>query len=549
MTSSLISSNTVIWEGENIPCISLCTGDTISVVFKKLADEICELVDNINNISNLNISSATLTIDEDCLNLNAQNTVQSVINAIIEKLCVLEDNIPAPNQTYIYPGCSNTSQTSYQLQAYLTELANKICTLNTITSTINTQITSLQAAINNLQTAVNTPTSLPTITIASTCLLNNQNVALNSFLSSFETAFCELRNLVGTTSQINSAINSCLTGISPLLNQSGTFSTVSGWQSNPTSLAQSVNNLWLVVCNLHSAVSHILETCCCDVSGNCDQINYAFQVSETNGSLQVTFSGLIVPAPFNAATGWNIQFSQGSLISTKYVTSTPPISNNNNISTVWTIPAAWTGSQINVTVNFAFQSSAPTVVECAQSISQVFQRPHNGHTIGTGQTAQTINCDSVTATPAAGIDSNGNNMGTITVSIPDQSMASSVTIIVKESSTTRYNQNFNFSSSGTSIVQTISLPPGTYSVEIHYDQHLTNHVTCTKSVTVPYCCSQYTIINQTGGSASWTYTNCLGNSATASPSNNNSMTVCSRTYPTGPTLVYRSSFTCSCTSS
>lgn len=548
MTSSLISSNTVIWEGENIPCISLCTGDTISVVFKKLADEICELVNNINNISNLNISLATLTINNDCLNLNAQNTVESVINAIIEKLCVLEDNIPAPNQTYTYPNCGNTPST-YELQSYLTELANKICNLNTTTSTIDTQITSLQAAINNLETAVNTPAPSPAITIASTCLFNSQSVTLNSFLSSFETAFCELRNLVGTTSQINSAINSCLTGNSLLLNQSGTFSTLSGWQSNPTSLAQSVNNLWLVVCNLHSAVSHILETCCCDTSGNCDQINYAFQVSEDNGSLKVTFSGLIVPAPFNAATGWNIQFSQGSLTSTAYVTSTLPIFANNSIITVWTIPAAWTGPQINVTINFAFQSSAPTVVECAQSISLVFQRPHNGHTIGTGPTAQTINCDLVTATPAAGIDSNGNNMGTITVSIPDQSMASSVTIIVKESSTIKYNQTFNFSSSGTSIVQTISLPPGTYSVEIHYDQHLTNHVTCTKSVIVPYCCFQYTIINQTGGSASWNYTDCSGSSTSVSPAQNDQITVCSRTYPTGPTLVYRSSYTCSCTSS
>lgn len=549
MTSSLISSNTVIWEGENIPCISLCTGDTISVVFKKLADEICELVDNINNISNLNISLATLTIDADCLTTG--NTVESVINAIIEKLCALEDNIPAPNQTYTYPNCGNTPST-YELQSYLTELANKICTLNTTTSTIDTQIANLQAAISNLQTTVNTPTSLPTITIASTCLFNSQNVALNSFLSSFETAFCELRNLVGTTSQINSAINSCLTGTSPLLNQSGNFSTLSGWQSTPTSLAQSVNNLWLVVCNLHSAVSHILETCCCDTSGNCENINYAFQVSEDNGNLQVAFSGLIVPAPFNAATGWNIQFSQGSLTSTAYPTSTFPISANNSISTSWTIPTAWTGPQINVTVNFAFQSSAPTVVECAQSISQVFQRPHSGNTIGTGPTAQTINCDSVTATPAAGIDSNGNNMGTITVSVPNEPMANSVTIIVKESNTIKYNQTFNFSSSGTSIVQTISLPPGTYSVEIHYDQHLTTHVTCTKSVTVPHCCSEYTIINTTGGSNTWTYIDCSGNSATASPNNNSQETVCARTLPIGSPhsgTVYRSSFTCSCTSS
>ena len=42
------SSNCVIWQGPNIPCIKLCTGDTISDVVYKLATELCTVLDTLN---------------------------------------------------------------------------------------------------------------------------------------------------------------------------------------------------------------------------------------------------------------------------------------------------------------------------------------------------------------------------------------------------------------------------------------------------------------------------------------------------------------------
>ena len=42
-----VSSNCVIWQGPDIPCITLCRGDSISDVTYKLATELCTLVDQL----------------------------------------------------------------------------------------------------------------------------------------------------------------------------------------------------------------------------------------------------------------------------------------------------------------------------------------------------------------------------------------------------------------------------------------------------------------------------------------------------------------------
>ena len=41
------TSNCVIWQGPDIPCLDLCKGDTISDVVYKLATEFCEITDSL----------------------------------------------------------------------------------------------------------------------------------------------------------------------------------------------------------------------------------------------------------------------------------------------------------------------------------------------------------------------------------------------------------------------------------------------------------------------------------------------------------------------
>ena len=55
-----ISSNCVIWQGPNISCLDLCTGDTISVVIATLAEKICDIIQGAVNIETVSYTHLTL---------------------------------------------------------------------------------------------------------------------------------------------------------------------------------------------------------------------------------------------------------------------------------------------------------------------------------------------------------------------------------------------------------------------------------------------------------------------------------------------------------
>jgi len=58
---SPISSNCVIWQGPDIPCIKLCTGDTVSDIVFKLATELCTIMDTLD-IKNYDLSCFDLAV-------------------------------------------------------------------------------------------------------------------------------------------------------------------------------------------------------------------------------------------------------------------------------------------------------------------------------------------------------------------------------------------------------------------------------------------------------------------------------------------------------
>lgn len=78
------SSNCVVWEGPDIPCLKLCNGDTISDVVYKLAKDYCEFKESLN-IEHLDIS--------DLLSACGTNTPQPQEKSIIKILEIIIDKI------------------------------------------------------------------------------------------------------------------------------------------------------------------------------------------------------------------------------------------------------------------------------------------------------------------------------------------------------------------------------------------------------------------------------------------------------------------------
>jgi hypothetical protein len=84
-----ISSNQVIWDGPDIPCIDLCKGDTVTEVVYKLANELCKVVEDLN----------PTTYNLECLDLDECEdiTFQQLFQTIITTLFCGESPIPPSN--------------------------------------------------------------------------------------------------------------------------------------------------------------------------------------------------------------------------------------------------------------------------------------------------------------------------------------------------------------------------------------------------------------------------------------------------------------------
>jgi hypothetical protein len=83
---SPVSSNCVVWEGPDMPCIKLCKGDSVSDAVAALANELCSLLDSLNATS----------YDTTCLSLSKQpQTTHDLIQTLIDKICAIS-KAPGP---------------------------------------------------------------------------------------------------------------------------------------------------------------------------------------------------------------------------------------------------------------------------------------------------------------------------------------------------------------------------------------------------------------------------------------------------------------------
>lgn len=166
----VLSSQCVIWDGPDIPCINLCHGDSVEKVIYELATELCRILDL------LNIS----TLDLSCFYENGcgPTDVNQLLQFILNKLCELSEDLEDLTENGFEFNCNllsncrvNVSCDSGQenlLPIYsstgpnaLSYFANQICDIlddiqdiqNDITL-INQQITAINTTITNLQTTI-----------------------------------------------------------------------------------------------------------------------------------------------------------------------------------------------------------------------------------------------------------------------------------------------------------------------------------------------------------------------------------------------------------
>ena len=258
-TCNPISSNCVIWQGPDIPCIKLCKGDTVSDVVFKLATELCEILDTLD-VQNYDIS---------CFNINAcaPQNFQQLIQLIIDKICELQDVTPSPVPgDGGCPDCLVTVASCFedtfpsgnaQLIDYAQEIASRICSITLQVTALQTAVSILDGKVAVLESYFPLPTPAEVEIIPAVCLgIGSADTPVSIVVSALQALFCSLLNVTGDDIELyNAIISQCVTDADPRKDGGGPMSSIPGWNTSPvTTIAQSITNLWLSVCDLRALV-------------------------------------------------------------------------------------------------------------------------------------------------------------------------------------------------------------------------------------------------------------------------------------------------------
>jgi len=301
-----ISSNCVVWQGPDIPCINICTGDTVSDVVAKLATELCTVLDQ-TSLTNLDLS---------CLNLNSQDVptdFSELQQLIIDEICSLGGRCTAleggggsggssSTVTATLPSClryydlQNDWITVLPIDEYAELVAAEVCKLISTVINHTSTLVSHDTRITALENATSTGSTIPQVT--PNCILPSVLTDIDDVVEALEEQFCTLRTVTGTSTELLASTTYQCPGLNVdnRLAGTGTMSTVEGWNSNPTTLAQSLTNMWLTICDIRAAVKTIQTTCC---NTTCDDILFTFAGTLSVSTLTLNFNGSSAPVGFD----------------------------------------------------------------------------------------------------------------------------------------------------------------------------------------------------------------------------------------------------------
>jgi len=368
-----ISSNCVIWQGPDIECIKLCKGDTISDVVFKLATELCTIMDE------LKITSYDLS----CFNIAGcdPKDFQALLQFLINKICALENCCATvaengsstsngsvavvPVSGINCPDCiTPIAPVFYFVDAY----GNEITTmqLSDYVYTIGTKVQDVVAQAGIVNEALVTQSlrigavedePVPTFTIPTvipTCVLPSVPTEVQIVVTALEQEFCLLEGATGTASELYVAINQQCAGLasSTVLGPGGgPMSAILGWVNPVNNLADSLNNMWLTICDIRAAIQTIQANCC---PSGCDGILLTIQAVITAPTTLTIYITGTIPSAFTQCSTLGTTFIISDALGGSTTQFIDVISNLNNAAGV---PIDLGATPVNPASNLTIEST------------------------------------------------------------------------------------------------------------------------------------------------------------------------------------------------
>ena len=373
-----ISSNCVVWQGPDITCIDLCSGDTISEVTAKIATKVCNLITS-GVISNPSLTGLDLT----CLNISGVTPTEivPVLQAMVVQICTNSTSVQPTSSLPIMtlPAClqyndvNGNPVTELRLDLFASLIANQVCTNLSSINLINSTVTSYSSRLDVLEACV-LPCSGAVVEaqIVPTCVSNigvQTNVSV--VLSALEIAYCTLVGGTGTVAQMNLAIaQSTIVSASPTRdNSAATYSSIAGWNATASTLAQSLQNAWVIIDDLYAAVGDIQTNCC---ATGCAGVTFAYTTAtSTSGqgtinNVNFSFLGSTIPNTFSDSAGFTLVKLTDALGAS--LSSTVSVSSLQNNTSGFDFSTGSLNTQQELTVNVDFSvTNGPDTCEANQT--------------------------------------------------------------------------------------------------------------------------------------------------------------------------------------
>jgi hypothetical protein len=313
---SPVSSNCVEWQGPFIQCINICKGDSVSDIVYKLSEKVC----NIEGGTTINDVNLTCILNA-CPTLQAPDgTLGSLLQTIADGLCCSVTSLNQQTATLtaktsnLYNEPSLVLPTNFQyidpstglpvarlpLSDFASNTATNTSTLKTTVERHTVQINNQEVRVQSLET---NPGYVPP-TVTPLCTYGGIPAGLptemNILLQALENDYCLYKLSVGGTSDIINATNAqcAFLGSQSALGQTGTMSSIPGWNYNIGNLAQSMQNLWLTVCDMRTAVNSIRQS----ILPDCSQFLLGFTSNANTARTTITliFNNLtVIPSGFS----------------------------------------------------------------------------------------------------------------------------------------------------------------------------------------------------------------------------------------------------------
>ena len=317
-----VSSNCVIWQGPCLECIDLETGDNVSTVIARMATELCAIQTQFN-LTDLDLKCL---YDASTGSSTPDKKLSSVLALLIEKVCELEDNFGStPGTTtpvtdaVVVATCFQTTDlngdlvTSLSQLDYLRAIGLRVCTIFSTVNSHTATLTNHETRITAIETQGAAEFDLPLVT-PSCVLPGNSPEPMNEVLEALEEQFCELRGIVGSVTDLSQSIGKQCVNLntSPSLSTTSNMSAIAGWKPVVSTVADSLNNMWLTICDIREALKDLKTVTgktCSDVV-----VNFLANITENGGAIDLFFSGYtILPAGFQncAAQGSKLTITDG----------------------------------------------------------------------------------------------------------------------------------------------------------------------------------------------------------------------------------------------